>query len=409
MKKAALYPAIRAQMGDWWYYVATLTFQDVADRVSRVDDIVESDSLKTWIQRKIDDKRRSEIAAYLNDQKQHFFNAIVLGIFDGSPDWYPVDVSQGHVKTGVVLSDRAKTAFGLIKLTGTEQIFAIDGQHRVEGIKEAVAQHGSDLALEELTVILVAHKPDAAGRQRTRRLFTTLNRYAVRVSQAELIALSEDDSYAIVARRLVDEYPGFGSEFVPLYRTANIPKSDKQSVTSLISLYTVVKVLSVPSGKRSPRNLIHGPPNKVDIERILQLQIEFWDGIKVYFSELKSILNSEPENKLAGKFRHQRGGHFLLRTFCLVAFAKAVRVLVDRGNTVKKAVRILSNSEMEISTDPWNYMVWNPLRHSMINKHGALVKNLLLHQAGESLSPANFNISKEFNDALGGSSSSYCP
>ena len=142
MSDPALFPAIRARLGDWWYYTATMTFADIAERVKRVDEIYESDSLKTWIQRQVDDKRREQIATYLRDQTQHFFNAIVLGIFDGAPDWFPVAVSKGHVQTGVELSDRTATAFGLIKLSGTEQIFAIDGQHRVEGIKAALEGDG---------------------------------------------------------------------------------------------------------------------------------------------------------------------------------------------------------------------------------------------------------------------------
>ena len=186
MPNPALFPAIRARMGDWWYYTATMTFAEIAERVKRVDEIYEASSLKTWIQRQVDDERRAQIATYLREQKQHFFNAIVLGIFDGAPDWFPVAVAKGHVQTNVELGERAATAFGLIKLSGREQIFAIDGQHRVEGIKAALEHEDSaELAKEEQTVILVAHKTDAEGHQRTRRLFTTLNRYAVRVSQGE--------------------------------------------------------------------------------------------------------------------------------------------------------------------------------------------------------------------------------
>jgi len=44
-----------------------------------------------------------------------------------------------------------------------------------------------------------------------RRIVTTLNKYARPVSQAGLIALNDDDAFAIVTRRLIDEVPGTGS------------------------------------------------------------------------------------------------------------------------------------------------------------------------------------------------------
>lgn len=408
MPDPALFPAIRARLGDWWYYTATMTFAEVAGRVKRVSEIYEADSLKTWIQRQVDEERREQIATYLRSQPQRFFNAIVLGIFGGAPDWFPVTVSTGHVQTGIQLDDRVANAFGLMKLTGTEQIFAIDGQHRVEGIKAVLeSDGGSDLEAEELTVIFVAHKTDSVGRQRTRRLFTTLNRYAVRVSQGELIALSEDDTFAIVARRLVDEYPGLSSDFVPLYRTANLPPNDKQSLTSLITLYSVVKALAVPTGKRSPRHLIHGPPHEADAERVFAMQVEFWDAVKRHFPAVRAVCHSQPEAKKAGMYRHSEGGHFLLRPFCLLVFAKVVRLLHDRGISIARAVRMLSKAQMEISAEPWRHVVWNPSQRSMINKNEALVRNLLLHEIALPLSPAHFDLQGEYERALGEADSSY--
>jgi DNA sulfur modification protein DndB len=78
-QSACLLPAIRGRMGDWWYYVTTMTFRDITERVKRVKDIHETSSLKTWIQRELNETRMREIAEYLNSQPQRFFNAIVLG------------------------------------------------------------------------------------------------------------------------------------------------------------------------------------------------------------------------------------------------------------------------------------------------------------------------------------------
>lgn len=60
---------------------------------------------------------------------------------------------------------------------------------------------------EKQTVIFfVAHLETDEGRERTRRLFATLNTYARPISDRETVVISEDDAFAIATRRLIDEY-----------------------------------------------------------------------------------------------------------------------------------------------------------------------------------------------------------
>src|ERR1019366_4366533 len=93
----------------------------------------------------------------------------------------------------------------IIAFDGSEKLFAVDGQHRVVGIQRAVAAKEA-LGDEEVCVIFVGHSNDRVGLQRTRRLFTTLNRYAKPVNKTEIIALDEDAAVAIVTRRLLESY-----------------------------------------------------------------------------------------------------------------------------------------------------------------------------------------------------------
>ncbi|PMY01453.1 DndB, partial [Pseudomonas sp. MPR-R2A5] len=88
------------------------------------------------------------------------------------------------------MPDSVRDTVGVLHLTGQESLFAVDGQHRVEGIKGALARSGK-VSGHELTVILVAHRNTASGLQRTRRLFSTLNRYAKPVTPGEIVALDE--------------------------------------------------------------------------------------------------------------------------------------------------------------------------------------------------------------------------
>lgn len=199
------FPSLRSRMGDWWYYITIMTFDEVNSWVKNVDDIHERRELKTWIQREISPERLEQISDYLTSQKQHFFNAIVVGIYRGEPEWYPIKVGRNPAMPTLRPSERSEDAFGFLCLSGEEEIFAIDGQHRVEGIKSAIA-HKSSLSIDQQCVIFVAHKETDKGRVRTRRLFSTLNKYARPVSKGELVALSEDDTFAIVTRKVIDEY-----------------------------------------------------------------------------------------------------------------------------------------------------------------------------------------------------------
>jgi DNA sulfur modification protein DndB len=251
----------------------------------------------------------------------------------------------------VAAGDQA-TAYGVISISGKEEIFAIDGQHRVEGIREAL-KAGEDLAGEELTVIFVAHKTTDEGRERTRRLFTTLNKYAKPVSQAELIALNDDDTFAVVTRRLIDEYPGLNVDLVPLNPTANLAPGDKHSLTSVITLYKLVRTLTLPSGKAERRILEEGPLEPQRAEAVFATLVEYWDALKKRVPEIAAVCAAKPSQDVAGKYRTDEGGHLLLRPAGQEYFAKAVRILMDRGTALRTAVSTLAKLPMTHGEAPW--------------------------------------------------------
>ena len=63
-----LCPAMRARMGDRWYYVATMTFAEIARAVKPVDSLHTKKELSTWIQRELRPERTAQIASYLRTQ-----------------------------------------------------------------------------------------------------------------------------------------------------------------------------------------------------------------------------------------------------------------------------------------------------------------------------------------------------
>ena len=60
---------------------------------------------------------------------------------------------------------------------------------------------------ESISAIFVAHDASSEEtKQRTRRLFTTVNKKAKRVSKSAIIALDEDNGFAVITRSLIDEH-----------------------------------------------------------------------------------------------------------------------------------------------------------------------------------------------------------
>ncbi len=410
MKKEKLYvfPSLRATMGDWWYYVTTMTFQEVATRVLPVDEIHERKELTTWIQRTITSKRRQQIARYLLTQPQRFFNGIVVGIYGGEPEWFPVIVGENPALTSIDLDERAKTSMGLLKLAGDEEIFAIDGQHRVEGIKESLKKR-PELGTEEQCIIFVAHKKTDAGRERTRRLFSTLNKYAIPVSQGELVALSEDDAFAIVVRKLIDTYSPLNKDFVPLTGTTNIPNREKYKscVTTVLGLYTIVKTIACPktaAGGRESNLLKIGPPDSEKIRSIYEQQRAFWESLRRYIPEIKEVTNSNPKEQLASKYRNDSGGHILFRPFGQKAFVNAVRILMDRNVSMEGAIKALSKVPLYLDQRPWTGVLWNPTAKKVIWGNDLLAQNLFLHMVGELPPPksksAPYNLIEAYRKAV---------
>ena len=220
--KELIIPALRAHMGDWIYYVTFLRMDQIADQIHIAQEIHSSHMLKDMIQRQITN-RAGQIAEYLLNQPQHFFNALIVGVYGGSPDWYELAIGTNPHFDAPVLPPELKGVLGVLRLDGTQTFFAIDGQHRVEGIKQAL-EKSEDLKTDEVSVIFVAHQTGADGMERTRRLFTTLNRYAKPVKKSEIIALDEDDIIAIITRDLVEKYPLFREKF--LFSTGVEPHID---------------------------------------------------------------------------------------------------------------------------------------------------------------------------------------
>ncbi len=395
-EKKNTFPALRCAMGDWIYYVTYMKFSDVAHWIRETDEIHASEQLRDMIQRAITD-RTEGIVEYLTTQEERFFNAIVVGLYEGSPEWYSIEIGESRIHGAPDIDEDARDSIGFLMLSGDEKIFAIDGQHRVIAIKEAIIKC-AELKNEDIAIIFVAHGTTKENRQRTRRLFSTLNKYAKKVSPRDIIALDEDDLFAIVTRQLVEEFDllksGFKNKsgFVYFGEQHSLPRSEQEKLTTILTLYTISESLFVPFQKdilrthfkdSRRRKVLDGlkvnRPGNDMIDKAYRQQIDFWTLLRDHIPAYNELFNSKPEENIADKYRGERG-HLMFRPAGQIALARATRVMMDRGESMESAINTLTQVSMNIEDKPWRNVLWNPGTKTINNRaSNALIESLLLH------------------------------
>jgi len=380
-------PALRAHMGDWIYYAAFLKLRDVAERVFLADEIHKHEGLRDMIQRSITAGHAESIKNYLLSKKQRFFNALVIGVYGGKPNFFELSLGNGPRLQTSELPDYFEGALGILEFSGSEKLFAIDGQHRVMGIKLAVEQ-SEQVADDEVIALFVPHSRDEAGMERSRRLFTTLNRYAKPVSKTDIIALDEDDIVAIVTRMLVEEYPLF-KFFLKIKKGKQLQAGDTESFTTIETLYDCLDTF-LNDQERWPE-FKRTRPSDGKIKQYYGRAVELWDLVQKHFPEVKRLAESEKDQEVASEYRGTHGGHLLFRPIGLVLIVDVIHEFVSHGHKLSSTVRALSQAPMELAEKPWNELLWNPVSSRMITapENRAVAFNILYRGIGGELSDLN--------------------
>ena len=374
-------PAIRGILGDIVYYTSSFTFKQIAERVKKIDqELHTSTSLKDQLQRSLT-KNYESITDYILSQKEHFFNALVLAVYDGDPVWNEIEVG---------FKGEDYYNMGFLRLNGEEKIFPVDGQHRVEGIKDAIKKC-PELEDETIAVILIGHHKDKEGMEKTRRIFSTLNRYAKPVSTGDIIALDEDDTVAIVTRNMLESFPLFMNENISdEKKTKAIVEKDTKSFTSLIKLYETNKVVyKYYTSFRDNTKLLHSSTEidkflkfrhkQEDIDDFEKYLTEFWELFINSFEGMKEYVAST-EKDAAAKYRNrENGGLLYFRPVALPQLVTAILETCFRSKvTLADSMSAYSQLEMCISKAPWAKVLWDAESRTMIMKNKTLVRPLLM-------------------------------
>lgn len=354
-KKQLVLPCLRAKIGDWIYYVTVMQFSEISARVSMVDEIHKSEGLKTLIQRQVK-SRTKIIVEYLKSQKQRFFNALIIGMYGGEPYYQDLDVQKFE---GIEEDSLAylNNTFGIMVLSGDEKLFAIDGQHRIKAIKD-VLKDTESLRAEEVPVIFVAHQKTPDGLTRTRRLFSTLNRYAKPVSKSEIIAIDEEDNCAIITRNLVEDF-SLLKDRIDFKQTRSINTKNKTAFTNIIVLYDFVS--AILTNQKLFGQKVSGEDHKTFTHRrasdkvISEKQAIIQNLLTEMFEELPPLKNFLSSGKVN---REHKGTSLLFRPIGQNIFFSCLKLAMDH----KRKPQLLNHfaeDDFSLGNTFWKRIFWD--------------------------------------------------
>ena len=373
--------SLRGYFGDWTYYPCLMKLKDIAERIGFADEIYKSKTLSEMVQRELKNKWGREIKEYLLRQEQRFFNSLIVAVYEGKPNWYEITDLEGSEQLDESeIPDDVIASIGILCLSGGEKLFTLDGQHRLMGIKEAVKTN-AELGEEELTVIFIAHRTDEAGLARSRRLFTTLNKNAKRVSKSDIIALDEDDTMAIIVRQLIERHPMFQEGRISYNARANLPKGNFTSLTTMVNLYDVLLILFTKIyGKQTKKKLTNTRLSDEVLEEHYKYADDYFRHLVNTFKPLQEFLDADDDySTVTEKYRTVKGGSILFRPIGLLILTEIVSALLSQKYGLSECMTMISRLPQGLTDVPLRGVIWNSTGNTINTKGKTLARNLLLY------------------------------
>ena len=390
MPKKLILPALRGTMGNWVFYSCLMDMKELAKRVEYADKIHQNEALSKMIQRRLKGGRSTEIARYLERQKERFFNSLVIATYGGEPNWHALtNVNSKDDDDLADLTEEQILSVGFLTLQGDEKLFAVDGQHRLSGIKKIFDEKDDEQAIhDEVSVIFVAHKDDSEGLERTRRLFTTLNKTARPVSKADIIALDEDDTMAICTRWLVENSDLFAKEGrILIVAGENIPSTNQICLTTIINLYELLTTLFTKAEKtdikKSKAKLQQTRLSDKELQKYFELAEHFFNLLRKNIPELSDFFAAKNTQIVVEKHRGKHGGSVVFRPIGLSIFTQIITHLTKKME-LEEAISLAAKLPRNLDVEPYRGLMWDSSNQIIIGTHKALARKILLYMLGYS-------------------------
>ena len=374
-----MYPALKARMGDWNYYIVRMTMREIANEVNLATDEWEDPTLGHAIQRELNESRvKGGLINYLAHRDDRFFSSLVVAAVGGNPSFEPA------IPPDWARSKSLRDSVGLLAFDDNPKYYALDGQHRLQAIRDVLADPKSapdGFGSEQVSVIVVAreeqHRDEDIWLQRYRRLFSSLNRYAKPTDKDTNIIMDEDDVFAIVTRRLISDHKQFRAagrqrdSFRVLTKGKNL-KSGAPHFISLQTLYEVNKtLLTTPDRERrlgGPKGLkasLQFRPEEELIDADYDALARCWDAILTVIPLLKRNPAMMRAHQLPFPNPDRYEDHLLFWPIGQEMFAGVVRDMLNRAGLGEDAttvemiqvLRPLGGVPWELHEPPWRHLL----------------------------------------------------
>ncbi|MCQ8195158.1 DGQHR domain-containing protein [Streptomyces rugosispiralis] len=385
-----------AHMGGTPSYIASVSLEWIRRQVNLTDTMpllkrsidketgklrIDEESIEIISQRSIDWSREAVLAKYLIERDTHKFPPILAVLSQpwvDDPDSEMWD-EEGCAKEASIAFRRldVRGRLGLIDLSAKSRLYALDGQHRVIGIKAAlelistgrldvrdkdrkvkrdemlslddlVAENGLDeaqlqqlgderMGIEIIPAVLKGESR-ADAQLRVRTTFTHVNKQASPLTPGEIAQLDEDDGFAIVARRVAVGHP-----FLTRVKSAvnfknstissrSVPITTLQTLTWMARTYLLAH--NDYAGWATKGKELARRPEKAGLARGVADYTALWDHI-AELPTFRAIAAGEPVARHR-RFAHEDKtgvgyGHLLLRPVGQQALAQAVGLLHAEG------------------------------------------------------------------------------
>jgi len=416
-------PALKARMGDWNYYVTVMKLGKIARECRLAEEIHTDKDLDALIQRAIQDRVEKEMVPYLVNEPQRFYGALVVAVYGGEPEFSPVTVAEHSLLDDS--QERNSYGFGLLRFDGSQVYYALDGQHRLKSIQEAIKIE-PDLGKEEITVIILNHEKSKEGLERTRRLFSTLNRRAKPTSSGMNIAIDEDDGIAIVTRRLVKESETLKGLVLSTLGAKQLPptKANDGYITTLTSLYEINEILlsAYNEGTQIDKNFKQFRPSSDELDKYYIFLEEIWIKMLEFCpdfdlvrsgkrtpGQLRLLLDDFGVPILDDAQKTVSGGNVFMKPIGQYIVAEVIKQAGIQRRSIPDVIEaIMKNVSMDINTAPWSGLIWNGSTRTVISsKPGkALIVAMISHALGLRTSSKVREMTQKYREIIGDSKAS---
>ena len=389
---ATTVPAMRGRLGNTDYYILSMKAQELVDRVKIPKEMKEweDESVEERYQRKINYHRvKTQIAPYLAKDDSRFFGALIVAAmnFGDAVSFEPLaDVTTKGLPG---LYRAAATNMGFLTFEGGEIMVPLDGQHRLKAIQFAITGIDersrpidvtpcTDLAQEDVTVILVAYEP-----QKARKIFTKVNRYAKPTTTGQNYVTDDDDFLAVLTREVANQLIGGRLAMF----TSNTLRPKDAEFTTLAIVYNCNEEIvrsTFAEGRLDKTHLPDMAKQRLFRKKVLDVWRTVLEGIEVFADAL-----DDKEASGDARRREIRGANLLGKPVAQECLVRAFVRLTGAPTNMSAEdacgrLNRLPWSMTEENLDKWQRVLWSGgTDGKIITKNRKLATALIAWAAGE--------------------------